>query len=71
MPEKKACSIEGCENETKRTVSLAKTEFALKKEGLKAIHKPKETKIRLCADHYKKIKKHIKEKEKLERARWR
>ncbi len=70
MADKKICSIDGCNNEAKRTISLAKAEFALKKEGLKATHKPKERKIHLCSDHYKKIKKHLKEREKLERARW-
>ncbi len=71
MAEKKKCSVEGCDNEVKRTISLVKAEFALKKENLKVNRKPKERKIHLCAEHYKKIKKHIKEKEKLEHARWR
>lgn len=64
------CNIEGCENESERTLSKEKIGKALLEENLKLNLRPKMTKAKICKSHYRKLKKHIKKQDKLERARW-
>ncbi|MFX1504549.1 MAG: hypothetical protein ACFFDC_00395 [Promethearchaeota archaeon] len=71
MPvKKKLCDVEGCSGLTKRTVSREKSGAALKQAGLTLNVKDKVTKIHLCADHYRKIKKQLKKDREIERLRW-
>ena len=64
------CSIEGCDKESDRTISIDKAGIALKEEGLVAETKKKKRKFHICKDHYRRIKKHMKKDRKLDRARW-
>lgn len=64
------CNIDGCENESIRTISKAKANNALSEENLSLNIRSKVTKIKICKDHYRKIKKHIKKADKLNRLRW-
>lgn len=71
MPaKKKLCDVEGCSGLTKRTVSREKSGAALKKAGFTLSVRNKVTKIHLCADHYRKIKKQLKKDREIERLRW-
>ncbi len=70
MPPKKNCDVENCSKESKRTVSREKAGAALQQAGLSLTLRDKKTKARLCADHYRKIKKQLKKDRKLERLRW-
>ncbi|MHA1168909.1 MAG: hypothetical protein ACTSP4_08210 [Candidatus Hodarchaeales archaeon] len=72
------CDIDGCENDYVRTLSMVKIGDALTKENLivskeaKGSKKgrSKKAKVKLCKEHYRKVKKHIKKKDKIERLRW-
>jgi len=64
------CNIEDCENDADRTLSKQKIGNALLEENLKLNLKPKVTKAKICKAHYRKLKKHIKKQDKLERLRW-
>lgn len=64
------CNIENCENESERTLGKQKLAKALLEEGLKLDLRPKVTKAKICKPHYKRLKKHIKKQDKLERLRW-
>ncbi|MHA1214603.1 MAG: hypothetical protein ACTSPG_04865 [Candidatus Hodarchaeales archaeon] len=66
----KNCDVEGCTKESKKTVSREKAGFALKEAGLSLSVKDKVTRIHLCSDHYRKIKKKLKKDRKLESLRW-
>ncbi|UCG03597.1 MAG: hypothetical protein JSW11_06335 [Candidatus Heimdallarchaeota archaeon] len=67
---KKLCDVEGCSSVTKKTVSREKSGAALKKAGLTLSIRDKVTKVHLCADHYRKIKKQLKKDREIERLRW-
>lgn len=64
------CNIDNCENESERTLGRDKVTKALLEENLTLDIKPKITKVKLCKEHYRKVKKHIKKADKIERARW-
>lgn len=64
------CNIDGCENESSRTISKAKLSNALLEENLTLNIRPKITKAKLCKEHYRRVKKHIKKADKIERLRW-
>ena len=64
------CNIDGCENESVRTISKTKAGKALSEENLSLNVRSKVTKIKICKEHYRKIKKHIKKSDKLDRLRW-
>lgn len=71
MPkEKSLCNIEGCENEAERTMGKDRISAALAEENLKLDIRKKQTKAKLCKEHYRRIKKHIKKQDKIERLRW-
>jgi hypothetical protein len=71
MPaEKKLCDVEDCSSLTKKTVSREKSGAAIKQAGLTLDVRDKVTKIHLCADHYRKIKKQLKKDREIERLRW-
>ena len=65
------CNVDVCENEAERTIGRDKVAKALIEENLILDIKPKITKVKLCKEHYRKVKKHIKKADKIERARWR
>jgi hypothetical protein len=64
------CQIESCENESERTLGKERISEALKKEKLEVNVRTKMTKVKICKEHYRRIKKHIKKKDKIERLRW-
>ncbi|MFW9928298.1 MAG: hypothetical protein ACFFD1_02795 [Candidatus Thorarchaeota archaeon] len=64
------CQIVSCSNESTRTVGKDRLSDALKKENLELNARTKETKVKLCKEHYKRLKKHMKKKDKIERLRW-
>lgn len=64
------CQIVSCENDSERTMGKERIGEALKKEKLEINARTKATKVKICKDHYRKIKKHIKKKDKIERLRW-
>lgn len=64
------CNVDNCENEADRTIGRDKVKAALIEEDLKLDIKPKITKVKLCKEHYRRVKKHIKKDNKIERARW-
>lgn len=64
------CQIESCTNESDRTLGRSRITEALKEEKLELNVRSKVTKIKICKEHYRKIKKHIKKKDKIERLRW-
>ena len=64
------CNIEDCENESDRTLSRQKLAKALQEENLTLDLKPKATKAKICKEHYRRLKKHIKKQDKIERLRW-
>ena len=65
------CNVDVCENEAERTIGRDKVSKALIEENLTLDIKPKITKVKLCKEHYRRVKKHIKKADKIERARWR
>ncbi|MFX0084509.1 MAG: hypothetical protein ACFFAU_02445 [Candidatus Hodarchaeota archaeon] len=67
---KKNCDVEECTKESKRTVSREKAGTALKEVGLNISIREKKTKIHLCGDHYRNIKKKLKKDREIERLRW-
>lgn len=69
-PKEKKCNIENCTNLSKKTVSREKAGSAMKQAGLNLDVRDKVTKIHLCADHYRKIKKQLKKDREIERLRW-
>ena len=70
MPTTSKCNIENCENESDRTLCRDKLTKTLLEENLKLNIKPKITKVKLCKEHYRRLKKHIKKADKIERLRW-
>ncbi|MHA2175987.1 MAG: hypothetical protein ACXABI_14250 [Candidatus Hodarchaeales archaeon] len=70
MASKKKCDVEGCPNESKKTVSKEKAGNAIKEAGLTLSLRDKVTKAHLCRDHYRKIKKKLKKDREIERLRW-
>ncbi|MHA2223668.1 MAG: hypothetical protein ACXAC8_00440 [Candidatus Hodarchaeales archaeon] len=68
---KKNCDVENCSNESKKTVSREKAGSAIKQAGLTFNVREKVTKVHLCAQHYRKIKKQLKKDREIERLRWR
>ncbi len=64
------CNVDICENEAERTLGKDKVNKALLEENLKLDIKPKVTKVKLCKEHYRRVKKHLKKDSKIERARW-
>lgn len=70
IPGKKNCDVEGCSNESKKTVSREKAGAAIKEAGLNLSVKNKVTKAHLCSDHYRKIKKKLKKDREIDRLRW-
>ena len=64
------CQIESCENESARTMGKERISEALKKEKLEINVRTKMTKVKICKEHYRRIKKHIKKTDKIERLRW-
>lgn len=70
MPTPSKCNIENCENESDRTLGRDKLTKPLLEENLKLDIKPKITKVKLCKEHYRRLKKHIKKADKIERLRW-
>ncbi|MHA1991212.1 MAG: hypothetical protein ACW981_08770 [Candidatus Hodarchaeales archaeon] len=64
------CQIESCENESERTLGKERISEALKNEKLEINVRIKMTKVKICKEHYRRIKKHIKKKDKIERLRW-
>ena len=70
IPGKKNCNVEGCSNESKKTVSKEKAGAAIKEAGLNLSVKDKVTKAHLCSDHYRKIKKKLKKDREIDRLRW-
>jgi hypothetical protein len=70
MPAKKNCDVENCSKDSKKTVSREKAGAAMKEAGLSLSVRDKVTKVHLCADHYRKIKKKLKKDRKIERLRW-
>ncbi len=67
---KKACDVENCSNLTKKTVSREKAGAAIKQADLILDVRNKVTKVHLCANHYRKIKKQLKKDREIERLRW-
>jgi hypothetical protein len=67
---KKYCDVEDCTKESKKTVSREKAGTALKEVGLDISLREKKTKIHLCAEHYRSIKKKLKKDREIERLRW-
>ena len=67
---KPLCSIEGCSEESERSLSLEKASKSIKQANLTVISRPKQRRIQLCKKHYRAIKKHLKKERKLERDRW-
>lgn len=70
MVPKKNCDVENCGKESKRTVSRERAGTAIQQAGLSLTLRDKKTKVHLCADHYRKIKKQLRKERKLERLRW-
>ena len=70
MPTKKTCDVVNCSNDSKKTVSREKAGAAMKEAGLSLSVRDKVTKVHLCADHYRKIKKKLKKDREIERLRW-
>lgn len=68
---KKNCDVENCSQESKKTVSREKAGSAIKQAGLTFNVREKVTKVHLCAQHYRKIKKQLKKDREIERLRWR
>ncbi|MFX1520726.1 MAG: hypothetical protein ACFFCD_12485 [Promethearchaeota archaeon] len=64
----KVCSIENCENEAVRSLSIEKAGEALSSAGLN-YKSSRRNRIYLCTEHYKKIKKYLKKAQKEERLR--
>jgi hypothetical protein len=64
------CDIEGCTNGYKKTVSREKAGTSIKDAGLSLSIKDKITRVHLCPDHYRIIKKKLKKDRKLESLRW-
>lgn len=66
---KEICGIEGCSNIAERSLSSVKIATALTKEGLKT--KPsRKTKVKLCRDHYRLIRRHIKKDRRIDSLRY-
>ena len=70
MVSKKSCDVEACSKDSKKTVSRQKAGVAIKEAGLNLNVRDKVTKIHLCADHYRKIKKKLKKDREIDRLRW-
>lgn len=64
------CQIDSCENESARTMGKDRISEALKKENLEINVRSKLTKVKICKEHYRRIKKHIKKVDKIDRLRW-
>lgn len=59
-----------CENDSARTLGRDKITTACKEERLEINARSKVTKIKVCKEHYRKIKKHMKKDSKIDRIRW-
>lgn len=70
ISKKKNCDVEGCPNEYKKTVSREKAGIAIKEANLSLSIKDKVTRVHLCSDHYRGIKKKLKKDRKIESLRW-
>ena len=70
MPTKKQCDVEGCVKESKKTVSREKAGSAIKQANLNLSIRDKVTRVHLCVDHYRTIKKKLKKDREIERLRW-
>jgi len=64
------CQIVSCIKESERTVGKERISEALKKENLEVSVDKRVSKVKLCKDHYRLIKKHVKKADKIERLRW-
>ena len=64
------CDVEGCENESKRTLSLERAGNAIKKAGLSVPVRKKRRRAHFCQEHYRSVKKHLKKEREIERMRW-
>jgi len=64
----KVCSVENCENEAVRSLSTEKAGEALSSAGL-SYKVSRRSRIQLCKEHYKAIKKYLKKAQKEERLR--
>jgi len=64
----KVCSVENCENESVRSLSIEKAGEALSSAGIN-YKVSRRNRIHLCKEHYKKIKKSLKKAQKEERLR--
>ncbi|MHA1712923.1 MAG: hypothetical protein ACTSW4_02600 [Candidatus Ranarchaeia archaeon] len=64
------CSIQGCNKKSQRSLSIMKTQDAVKKAGLSTKPSPSR-RLYLCDSHYKQVKKHLKQAEQIERMRLR
>ena len=70
MPKKKQCDVEGCTNDSKKTVSREKAGAAIKQASLNLSVRDKVRKVHMCVDHYRVIKKILKKDREIERLRW-
>ena len=66
----KKCDVVGCDNKYKKTLSLNKASSALAEENLEVVTRRRSSKFHICREHYRRIKKRLKKKRKLERLRW-
>ncbi|MEM2142154.1 MAG: hypothetical protein QXS20_04375 [Candidatus Thorarchaeota archaeon] len=69
METTKTCSIEGCNKPSKRTFATSRIADTISRSGLR-LRDVRTRRTYLCADHYKQVKKNIKEDLKPERLRW-
>ncbi|MFX0173904.1 MAG: hypothetical protein ACFE9L_18625 [Candidatus Hodarchaeota archaeon] len=67
---KKICDVDGCSKESKKTVSRQKAGAAIEQADLNLALRDKKTRIHLCSDHYRRIKKKLKKDREIERLRW-
>lgn len=64
------CSVEGCENEAGRSLSLEKAGNAIKKARLSIPVNRKVRRVHLCKEHHRAIKKFLRKEREIERKRW-
>jgi hypothetical protein len=67
---KKTCDVENCFKDSKKTVSREKAGAAIKQASLSLAIRDKKTKVHLCVDHYRTIKKKLKKDREIEHLRW-
>lgn len=66
----KKCDVIGCDTKYKKTLSLNKASSALAAENLEVSTRRGSRKFHICREHYRRVKKRLKKKRKLERLRW-